>query len=125
MLFLSALFASSSAQAGPRTFSLLNQSRDNVTFVPYTAEQRVQVAQAVDNLMSVYVNRESKLDYYGKVKTDIDPIPRVKAIKEKAATMSDKDLHYAFAEVFLSLRDFQYYFINLAPITKCPPINRF
>jgi hypothetical protein len=53
----------------------------------------------------VYVHTEEKIDFY-KDRPDMDPIPRAAAVEAQAATMSDKDFHYAYADIFLSLRDF-------------------
>ena len=103
ILFLYILVATQDA-----TFSLLSQTREKITFVPYTAEQRQLVANNVEKLMSMYVNRQSKIQNYGALKPDIDPIPRVQAIKSKVANMTDKEMHLAYSEVFRSLRDFQY-----------------
>ena len=97
-----------------KSWSILGQSRNKIDFVSYSPLQRAQLVQAVESLMSIYVHRETKVNYYKNIKSDIDPIPRVQAIKEMASTMSDKDLHYAFADLFLSLRDYHTnYFLPL------------
>jgi hypothetical protein len=52
------------------------------------------------------VNRQQKIDFYGKEYPNIDPVPRVDAIAAKAANLTDFELHTQFSDVFLSLRDF-------------------
>lgn len=68
----------------------------------------------------MYVNRQSKIDNYESQFHGIDPLPRAKEIQEQAGFLSDKEFHYKYADLFLSLRDFQYNASKLAPITKCP-----
>jgi hypothetical protein len=87
------------------SFGLLQDKRGDFDFIPYTPEQRVQVAQTMDNLFSIFVNRESKVNFYGKEKPDIDPLPKVRKILENAAAMTDRELHYNLTEVVLSQRD--------------------
>lgn len=67
----------------------------------------MQVASAIEHLLSVYVNRDEKIAYYAKHKPDMDPIPRAKAIQNHAANLTDKDFHYQYSDLFVSLRDFQ------------------
>jgi C-terminal processing protease CtpA/Prc len=104
MLFLSLVLSLVLAQEEDR-FQLLKDTRKDWTFIPYSAEQKVQVAQTMYNMFSIYVNRESKISFYGKEKPDIDPIPRAKKILDNAASMTDREFHYSFAEVVASLRD--------------------
>lgn len=104
MILCLAVLAAVCAQ---RSFGLLAETRPNITFVAYTPQQRIQVAKTVENLLSVYVNREEKIKYYGRIMKDIDPIPRAKAIQAEAANLTDRDFHYRYAELFVSLRDFQ------------------
>jgi hypothetical protein len=56
-------------------------------------------------LFSIFVNRESKISYYGKERPDIDPIPKVKKIVQDAAKMTDRELHYSLADVVATQRD--------------------
>ena len=109
-----------SAQTTNRTYSLLQNSRNNITFVPYTAAQRVTIAKSLQNMFSIYVNREKKIkDYdleYKKFSGQtIDPVPRVGAMVKNAASMKDKDFHYAFADIFASLRDLHTNYLMPAP----------
>jgi hypothetical protein len=53
-------------------------------------------------LLSIYVNRESKMKTYG-IK---DPMTEIEIIRSKAANMSDIDLHHSISNLFLGFRDF-------------------
>jgi hypothetical protein len=74
------LSETSLASTGNYTFTLLKQERPNITFVPYTAEQRQEVTNTMNSLMSIYVHREQKIAYYGKDFPEIDPVPRVREL---------------------------------------------
>ncbi|KAJ2997393.1 hypothetical protein HDV02_005590 [Globomyces sp. JEL0801] len=87
------------------TYGLLKDLRNEITFVPFTTEQKVQTAKSIENVFQVYVHRFLKIDDYGKEYPNIDPVPRSQAISEEAATLSDKDFHYKYVDLFLSLRD--------------------
>ena len=89
------------------TSALLKDARNSIGFVPYTPQQRQQVASSVNNLLSIYVHRSEKVQAYSREFPQMDPIPRANAIAQQAAQLSDKDFHYQYAELFLSLRDFQ------------------
>ncbi|KAI8904316.1 ClpP/crotonase-like domain-containing protein [Gorgonomyces haynaldii] len=89
-----------------QTYSLLSSVRQQIGFVPYTPEQRQQVAQAVQNMLSIYVHRQEKISHYSAQFPQIDPIPRAQQLLAQSLTMSDRDFHYANAALFNSLRDF-------------------
>jgi hypothetical protein len=112
-MFTSALLATL-AVAQTFEFNLLKDRRNGYDFVPYTPEQRVQVAQTMDNLFSIYVNRESKINYYRET-PNIDAIPKVKKVLENAAQMTDRDLHYNLTEIVLSQRDAHLNYYNPVP----------
>ncbi|KAJ3342596.1 hypothetical protein HDU91_000518 [Kappamyces sp. JEL0680] len=105
-----ALMAVVQGQVANRTYSLLENSRDKFTFVPYTAEQRADIAQDLNNMFSLYVHREKKIQSYdAEYKAfsgqSIDPVPRIKAVGDRAKTMTDQEFHYAYLDIFNSLRD--------------------
>jgi C-terminal processing protease CtpA/Prc len=95
----------------PRTCTLLASTRQDIQFVPYTPAQRQEIADSMKRMFEIYVNRENKIEYYGQEKPDIDPLPKVTQLQQKAQNMTDKDFHYEFIDMFSSLRDFhtQYY----------------
>jgi hypothetical protein len=66
-------------------------------------------------LIQIWVNRESKIQSFGKIRPDIDPIPIAKAIQAKAASMTDNDFHFAYADLFNSMRDFHTNYFMPAP----------
>ena len=51
------------------------------------------------------MNRQQKIEYYGQQYQDIDPVPRMAAIVNKAANMTDLEFHKSMSQLFLSLRD--------------------
>lgn len=51
------------------------------------------------------MNRFAKMDYYKSDFPDIDPIPRMNAIADAAAGMTDEEFHKEMSGLFLSLRD--------------------
>ncbi|KAI8898108.1 hypothetical protein BC833DRAFT_539495 [Globomyces pollinis-pini] len=85
--------------------SLMKDSRDKFTFVPYTPEERVAAAKNVENLFQVYGNRFVKIEDYGAEFPNIDPAARAAEITKNAAKMTDKEFHYKNADLFLSMRD--------------------
>jgi hypothetical protein len=104
------LLLTSLAIAAPtpgRTFNLLAKERDNIGFVRYTPEQKVQVAQTMKNLLSIWVHQENKLEFYRKENPTLDPMPKVDEVIKKAANMTEKEFHYTFADIFVPLRDLQ------------------
>jgi hypothetical protein len=116
MQFLFGLIAFTFAQTPDRTFRLLKDDRKNIDFVPYTPEQRVQVAKNIDAMMKIYYHREQKIEVYGKeYGKEYDPLPRVAKILERSASMTDSEFHYAFSEVFHSMRDFHLNYNMPAP----------
>jgi hypothetical protein len=92
----------------PKTFGFLSNSRQNISFLPYSASQREEVSLAIENIFQIYINREIKIKKYRYEYWNIDPIPRVKAIKRIAAGMDDKRFHYSMVDIFSSL-----YFLKL------------
>jgi hypothetical protein len=115
MLFpLLAAFAA--GQTADRTFGLLKDDRKLVLHVPYTPEQRVQVAKNINDLFKIYYHREQKINIYGKeYGREYDPIPRAEKILQNAANMTDAEFHYGFAEIFSSMRDFHLNYNQPAP----------
>ncbi|KAJ3340453.1 hypothetical protein HDU91_000854 [Kappamyces sp. JEL0680] len=101
-------------EAGPgptvnRTFTTLDGNRNKLTFVPYTAAQKSTTAEGIKNLFAIYGNRWKKLDSYDKeykarFNVTIDPVPRSVELAAKAATLSDTEFHYAYNDLFYSLR---------------------
>ncbi|KAJ3079083.1 hypothetical protein HK102_004041 [Quaeritorhiza haematococci] len=81
-------------------YDLYSNVKANIGFMKYTPAQRTLIANQAKNIFDIYVNRESKVQYY-----EVDPVPRIAELVEKAPTMSDKDFHLSMAELFLNLRD--------------------
>ncbi|KAJ3187328.1 hypothetical protein HDU85_006616 [Gaertneriomyces sp. JEL0708] len=83
------------------SFHHLKDVRDQLTFAPYTPEQKTFVASQAQELMNVYVHSYIKKDAYG-----VDANAGIADIVAKAASMDDQTFHYSLAKLFLSLRDF-------------------
>ncbi|KAI9104447.1 hypothetical protein DFS34DRAFT_690740 [Phlyctochytrium arcticum] len=81
-------------------FALLKDTREKMTFLPYTPEERVFVAQQRQEILNIYANVEEKLKNYG-----VDAIASFGDILKNAANMTNKDFSYAMAKHALSLRD--------------------
>ncbi|KAI9102864.1 hypothetical protein DFS34DRAFT_711968 [Phlyctochytrium arcticum] len=79
---------------------LLKDVREKMTFLPYTAEERVFVAQQRQETLNIYANIEEKLKNYG-----VDAIASFSDILKNAGNMTNKDFSYAMARHALSLRD--------------------
>jgi hypothetical protein len=47
------------------SFGLLKDKRNDYSFVPYTSQQKTQVAQTMPNLLNIYVHRENKIKWKG------------------------------------------------------------
>ena len=119
-LLVAATASFAAAQTANRTYTLLETTRDKITFVPYTPEQRVTIAKGLQSMFSIYVHREKKIQSYDQEYRKfsgqtIDPVPRVAAMVEKAANMTDKEFHYAFTDLFASLRDLHTNYLMPAP----------
>jgi hypothetical protein len=103
LAIVATLLGASNAQFA---FSYLKDERPNIGFAPYTPQQRQDVADSLNSLMSIFVHRENKIAFYGKELPDIDPVPKLQDLSKRVANMTDKEMHYEYAKVFLSLRDF-------------------
>ncbi|KAI9090855.1 hypothetical protein DFS34DRAFT_342832 [Phlyctochytrium arcticum] len=79
---------------------LLKDVREKMTFLPYTPQERVFVAQQRQETLNIYANVEEKLKNYG-----VDAIASFSDILKNAANMTNKDFSYAMARHALSLRD--------------------
>ncbi|KAI9095177.1 hypothetical protein DFS34DRAFT_695811 [Phlyctochytrium arcticum] len=79
---------------------LLKDSREKMTFLPYTPEERVFVAQQRQEILNIYANIEEKLKNYG-----VDSMASFSEILKNAANMTNKDFSYSMARHALSLRD--------------------
>jgi C-terminal processing protease CtpA/Prc len=89
--------------APPPYFALLSDARPQIVFPTYTPQQRQLVAQQAQILLrDLYVHRFEKIAYYGP---QVDPVPAIADIVERAATMSDADLHLAIEYIFSATRD--------------------
>ncbi|KAI9099518.1 hypothetical protein DFS34DRAFT_593163 [Phlyctochytrium arcticum] len=80
---------------------LLKDMREKMTFLPYTPEERVFVAQQRQETLNVYSNIEEKIKNYG-----VDAIATFSDILKNASNMTNKDFSYVMARHSLSLRDF-------------------
>ncbi|KAI8904318.1 hypothetical protein EDD86DRAFT_249693 [Gorgonomyces haynaldii] len=101
------------------SYSLLGQTRANITFLPYTPEQRLQIAQSVENLFDFYVHIDQKLAMYAKeFDGEYDPRVRAKQLSALALNGSDADFHFRNVELFASLRDAHLSY-NLPPPHSC------
>ncbi|KAI9102863.1 hypothetical protein DFS34DRAFT_413411 [Phlyctochytrium arcticum] len=80
--------------------ALLKDVREKMTFLPYTPEERVFVAQQRQETLNVYTHVEEKLKNYG-----VDAIASFSDILKNAGNMTNKDFSYAMARHALSLRD--------------------
>jgi hypothetical protein len=112
-------------QAGPgptpnRTYTPLDGNREKLVFQPYSPQQRSEVAQDLVNMFNVYANRYKKIEAYdvehkARFGVTIDPVPRSEALAKKASALTDIEFHYAFSDLFNSLRDLHSTYIMPAP----------
>jgi hypothetical protein len=123
MQFFVALATLAYAGPGPtpnRTYTLLEGNRDKLLFQPYSSSQKLLVAQGLANLFAVYGNRFKKIESYDAEYKDrfgvsIDPVPRSRALTLQAANWTDTQFHYAYNDLFQSLRDLHTNYIMPAP----------
>jgi hypothetical protein len=87
------------------TYKTLAEGSQEWSFIPYTPEQRTSIAQSMLNMFSIYVNRQAKIEYYGKERPDIDLIPKAQRLLQEAANMTDKAFHYEMSNIVASQRD--------------------
>ena len=103
-----------------RSFSYLKDIRDTVDrnqFLPYSAAQKLQVANSIHNQFQIYAHGDRKVEMYDadfkaykaaggeNSSLTIDPIVRSAQLVEKAASLSDAEFHTAYSELYLSLKD--------------------
>ncbi|KAJ3334908.1 hypothetical protein HDU91_002459, partial [Kappamyces sp. JEL0680] len=97
------------------TVDFLSNTRPQLSFLPYSAAERVRVAKNMLNLLAIYVNREAKINMYQSANPSIDPLPRATAIVANAANMTDQEFHFALSDIFLSQRDLHTAYFMPAP----------
>ncbi|KAI9135971.1 hypothetical protein BKA69DRAFT_1107193 [Paraphysoderma sedebokerense] len=95
-----------------QNFDTLEQNRKHIKFISYTPSDRKQVAQVAKSLISIYVNRESKITFLGK---EVDPVPLIEDVYQKAEQLSDEEFHIRLSKIFTSLRDFHTNYIFPEP----------
>lgn len=89
------------------TIELLSALRNRLVYLPYSSQEKTDLALSILNGMKVYVNRESKINHYSAEYPDIDPIPRAQLLFEEAHLLSDNEFHSKALDLFFSLRDLQ------------------
>lgn len=84
-----------------------SEIKDEITVFPYTPELRVEVAKTWQNMLSVYVNTQSKIENHHKDDKNgaLDSILRIQHIVENAASMTNIDFDYNVVDFLTSLRD--------------------
>ena len=69
----------------------------------YSPEERLLMAkQALMFIENLYVHREVKIKDFG---AQVDPVPRLKDMVKRAASMNDEDFHKTMQKIFLDLHD--------------------
>lgn len=85
------------------SYRFLKDVRPKLAIPTLTAEERVSLAKhALVIMEQFYVHKDQKIKMHGP---QINPIPKLAAISDKAANMSSTDLLYDISKVFLSQRD--------------------
>lgn len=90
----------------------LAQARNYITFPNYTPEQKQTVVEQAEIVLETYVNRESKLLFYGD---KVDPLPRIRNLLDVATFLPDADLHLEIGDIFESQRDLHLAYSYPAP----------
>ncbi|KAJ3318307.1 hypothetical protein HDV06_000591 [Boothiomyces sp. JEL0866] len=75
------------------TVELLSALRNRLVYLPYSTQEKTELALSILNGMKVHVNRESKIKNYSHEYPDIDPIPRAQQLYEEAHLLSDHEFH--------------------------------
>ena len=81
----------------PSSLSLLRNVRDQIKFPEYSTEERQDVVQQAQKLMTMYTNRELKMERYGE---QVDPIPRLNSTYNRARNLTDEDFHMEMFSTF-------------------------
>ena len=81
----------------PSTLSLLRSVRDQIQFSVYTLDEKRLVVEQAQKLMTMYTNRELKMERYGD---QVDPIRRLNETYHKAEIMKDEDFHLEMFSIF-------------------------
>ena len=103
ILAYSILSAASYSYAAGLPVKPLADARAELNPEAYTAAERELIAkQALFMVENLYVHREIKIKDFG---AQVDPVPRLKDMLRRAASMSDADFHVAMQKIFLDLHD--------------------
>jgi len=97
ILILSIIF-NSNLFAKEFDYKLLSERRSSMNFQKYSLETKnLIVNQALLIMDQFYANREVKLSAFGK---DSDPLPLLRALQNKLATISEEEFHQTMLDIF-------------------------
>jgi C-terminal processing protease CtpA/Prc len=103
ILASSILSAASYSYAAGLPVKPLADARAELKPEAYSAAERELVAkQALFMIENLFVHREVKIKDFG---AQVDPVPRLKDMVRRAASLSDADFHAAMQKIFLDLHD--------------------
>jgi C-terminal processing protease CtpA/Prc len=97
------------------SISPLAEAREKLTPPNYTAQEKeTLVNQAHLFLSELFVHRNVKIKDFGK---SADPIPKLEALKKKAADLSNEELHETLSRIFSDLHDLHTNYIAPKPLS--------
>ncbi|KAL2919749.1 hypothetical protein HK105_200665 [Polyrhizophydium stewartii] len=109
-----AVFTLASAASAQYAFDYLSNDRRSgrLTFVPLTPAEKNSLLTNAENLLTAWVNYDSKIANYGN---NADPFPTLRDLRANIGQVSDRDLQIGLSQAFLSLRDLHTTFSKAGP----------
>ncbi|EGF82426.1 hypothetical protein BATDEDRAFT_86231 [Batrachochytrium dendrobatidis JAM81] len=96
--------AASVVSADLPKYSLIKTDRDagRFTFVPTTRAQKEITLKNAENILTAWVNYDSKIANYGSA---ADPFPIMKSVRSNIDKISDEELQLTLNDAFVMIRD--------------------
>ncbi|KAL5035548.1 hypothetical protein RTP6_003226 [Batrachochytrium dendrobatidis] len=96
--------AASVVSADLPKYSLIKTDRDagRFTFVPTTRAQKEITVKNAENILTAWVNYDSKIANYGSA---ADPFPIMKSVRSNIDKISDEELQLTLNDAFVMIRD--------------------
>ncbi|KAH6576034.1 hypothetical protein BASA60_004694 [Batrachochytrium salamandrivorans] len=111
---LLATAAASVPAANYTTFNLLRDDRaaGRLVFLPTTFEEKDLILTNAENILTAWVNYDSKIVNYG---LSADPFPIIKSLRKNINKVTDEELQLSLTDAFVKIRDQHTRWFNTAP----------
>ena len=98
-----------------KSITPLAEARTKLVVPNYTSEERQTLVDQAHLFMSkLFVHRQVKVKDFGN---EVDPIPKLEALKKEAAQLSNEELHQRLNHIFVDLHDLHTNYIAPKPLS--------